>query len=218
MLDWLPYRVQMLLGGVLGVRRVLFARRERHVTTLNIEMCLPELGERERRRLVRAHFASLGKSLFETALVWWASDRRLEEARPDRGTGASRGGAGGGQGRYSSLCALHDARDGRTRALHSRSDRDHVSDAEESADRRVIAARTHARTRCARSPATTCASCCTVSRRICQSGMRLTSAISAKPGAVVPFLRDPRRHQYRDLAHRQNFRRAGAAVLSRAPR
>ena len=42
-------------------------------------MCLPELDERERRRLVRAHFASLGKSLFETALVWWASVRRLKK-------------------------------------------------------------------------------------------------------------------------------------------
>ncbi len=78
-LDWLPYRVQMLLGGALGRVAFLLARRERHISTLNIRMCLPELDERERRRLVRAHFASLGKSLFETALVWWASERRLKK-------------------------------------------------------------------------------------------------------------------------------------------
>ncbi len=78
-LDWLPYRVQMLLGGALGLGAFLFARRERRIATLNVRMCLPELDASERRRLVRAHFASLGKSLFETALVWWASDQRLKK-------------------------------------------------------------------------------------------------------------------------------------------
>ena len=77
-LDWLPFRVQMFLGGVLGSLAFAFARRERHVAALNIEMCLPERGERERHQLMRAHFASLGKSLFETALVWWAEDQRLK--------------------------------------------------------------------------------------------------------------------------------------------
>jgi len=77
-LDWLPFRVQMFLGGGLGSIAFVFARRERHVAALNIEMCLPERSERERQRLVRAHFASLGKSLFETALVWWADDERLK--------------------------------------------------------------------------------------------------------------------------------------------
>lgn len=78
-LDWLPYRIQMFLGGALGFAAFLFARRERRVTALNIQMCLLELDESERGRLVRAHFASLGKSLFETALVWWASDQRLSK-------------------------------------------------------------------------------------------------------------------------------------------
>jgi KDO2-lipid IV(A) lauroyltransferase len=77
-LSWLPYRVQMMLGRLFGSIAYVFAARERHVATLNIKMCMPEIDVQQRGRLVRAHFASLGRSLFETALVWWASDARLK--------------------------------------------------------------------------------------------------------------------------------------------
>jgi KDO2-lipid IV(A) lauroyltransferase len=69
----------MALGALFGGIAYLFAWRERHVSTVNIRLCLPELDARARRRLVRGHFTSLGRSLFETAIVWWASDRRLDQ-------------------------------------------------------------------------------------------------------------------------------------------
>jgi KDO2-lipid IV(A) lauroyltransferase len=75
----LPYRVQMVVGAGLGRIAWCFARRDRHIANVNIALCLPELDERARRRLVRQHFSSLGCALFETALVWWASDRRLRK-------------------------------------------------------------------------------------------------------------------------------------------
>ncbi|HJS21583.1 MAG TPA: hypothetical protein VJ764_02925 [Steroidobacteraceae bacterium] len=73
----LPYRVQMVVGAGLGRIAWCFARRDRHIANVNIGLCLPELDQRARRRLVRQHFGSLGCALLETALVWWASDRRL---------------------------------------------------------------------------------------------------------------------------------------------
>jgi KDO2-lipid IV(A) lauroyltransferase len=73
----LPYRAQMAVGKALGRIACCFSRRERHVANVNVSLCLPELDERARGRLVRQHFGSLGCALFETALVWWASDRYL---------------------------------------------------------------------------------------------------------------------------------------------
>jgi KDO2-lipid IV(A) lauroyltransferase len=77
LLGVLPYRLQMALGTGLGRIAWCFARRDRRIAHINIRLCLPELDERARRRLVREHFGSLGRALLETALVWWASDRRL---------------------------------------------------------------------------------------------------------------------------------------------
>lgn len=77
LLSALPHRLQMAAGYALGQLAYLFSGWDRSVAMVNVRLCLPELDERARRRLVRQHFGSLGCALFETALVWWASDRRL---------------------------------------------------------------------------------------------------------------------------------------------
>lgn len=73
----LPYRWQMAVGAGLGRLAYYFSRRDRRIANINLRLCLPELDQSARRRLVREHFGSLGCALLETALVWWASDRRL---------------------------------------------------------------------------------------------------------------------------------------------
>jgi len=95
----------MWLGAAFGAIAYVFARRERQVSALNIQMCLPELDERQRRRLVRGHFASLGRSLFETAIVWWASDRRL--GKLVRVEGLEHLSAALGEGRGAILLSAH---------------------------------------------------------------------------------------------------------------
>jgi KDO2-lipid IV(A) lauroyltransferase len=73
----LPFRALMVLGAMLGalvrrlpVRYVRIARR-------NLELCFPELDGPARAALLRRHFRSLGLAPFETALSWWAPDRRI---------------------------------------------------------------------------------------------------------------------------------------------
>lgn len=73
----LPLRAQFFLGRALGRLGWLFARRDRRIADINIKLCLPELSARQRRRLVRRHFQSLGCALFETGMVWWATRERL---------------------------------------------------------------------------------------------------------------------------------------------
>lgn len=73
----LPLRAQLAMGRALGRLAYRFARRDRRIASINIRMCLPGLSEGEREALVREHFESLGCTLLETGLVWWASDARL---------------------------------------------------------------------------------------------------------------------------------------------
>jgi len=74
----LPLAVQLAIGRTLGRLAFHLSRRERRIAQVNIDMCLPELSAAERIRVVKEHFKSLGCALFETGLVWWASDARLK--------------------------------------------------------------------------------------------------------------------------------------------
>jgi KDO2-lipid IV(A) lauroyltransferase len=75
----LPLRAQLAVGRALGRLAYLVARRDRRIASINIQLCLPGLSEEEREELVREHFESLGCTLLETGMVWWASDARLRK-------------------------------------------------------------------------------------------------------------------------------------------
>lgn len=77
LLHWLPLPLQAALGCAFG--RVLYtvARDRRRVALRNLALCLPAATPKERRRLARAHFRWLGRSLLERGLLWHASPARL---------------------------------------------------------------------------------------------------------------------------------------------
>jgi KDO2-lipid IV(A) lauroyltransferase len=83
----LPFPLILACGRVAGTLAWLASRREKHVARVNIALCLPELDAAARERLVRKHFESLGCAVFETGLVWWASDARLNRWVRLEGTG-----------------------------------------------------------------------------------------------------------------------------------
>ena len=73
----LPFAGVVCLGRCLGagLRRlptglVPTARR-------NIELCLPELSQQQRERLLDEHFANLGIGLLEIPFAWWCTPQRL---------------------------------------------------------------------------------------------------------------------------------------------
>lgn len=72
----LPYAWLMLLGRGLGRVLRILPTRFASIATRNITLCMPELSPAQRQRIVARHFASLGMSLFETALSWWGSPKR----------------------------------------------------------------------------------------------------------------------------------------------
>jgi len=73
----LPLPVQLIIGRAIGRLAYHVSRRDRGIAKINLDMCLPELTPAQRARILRDHFASLGCALFETGLVWWASNARL---------------------------------------------------------------------------------------------------------------------------------------------
>lgn len=75
----LPYAVQVLLGTGIGWLLSFLPASYVRIARRNLELCFPELTARERKRLLRRHFQSLGIGIFETANVWWASNAYIRE-------------------------------------------------------------------------------------------------------------------------------------------
>lgn len=78
LVNCLPLVLQIRIGRVIGRLAFVFARRDRRIAAINIGLCLPELDAGARWRLVKRHFESLGCTLFETGMVWWAGTARLK--------------------------------------------------------------------------------------------------------------------------------------------
>lgn len=77
-LQLLPLGVQAAIGRALGALLYRLAGSRRRVALRNVALCLPELDAAARRRLVRAHFGWLARSLLERGLLWYAPVPRLK--------------------------------------------------------------------------------------------------------------------------------------------
>jgi KDO2-lipid IV(A) lauroyltransferase len=73
----LPHGLLYVLGSGLGLFVYLLPTSFKRIARRNVGLCLPELGAKERERIVRRHFAGLGCALFETAMSWWSSNQRI---------------------------------------------------------------------------------------------------------------------------------------------
>ncbi|WP_040242555.1 LpxL/LpxP family Kdo(2)-lipid IV(A) lauroyl/palmitoleoyl acyltransferase [Chromohalobacter japonicus] len=74
---WLPWRLKMAVGRLIGLCAWRFARSRRRITETNLALCFPELSEEERSRLVRETFIANGKGILETATGWCRDPEHL---------------------------------------------------------------------------------------------------------------------------------------------
>lgn len=74
LVNLLPFNLQLKVGAMLGRIIYRLAKSRRHIASVNIRLCFPELDESEQRRLVKDVFINNGIGVVETAMAWW-SDR-----------------------------------------------------------------------------------------------------------------------------------------------
>ena len=78
LLHFLPLALLAPLGVGLGRLLHAAAGSRRRIALRNLELCLPELPEAERRAIARRHFEWLGRSILERSLLFHASPSRLK--------------------------------------------------------------------------------------------------------------------------------------------
>ena len=77
LLHWLPMALLAGVGRLVGRVLHVFAGERRAVALRNLELCLPEQTDAQRRELVREHFRWLGRSVVERGLLFYAGRARL---------------------------------------------------------------------------------------------------------------------------------------------
>ena len=77
LLSFLPYSALMTLGRGFGFVLYCIAGKRRKVAAVNIELCLVDLKPEERQKILKQHFSAVGKAIFELAICWFWTDKRV---------------------------------------------------------------------------------------------------------------------------------------------
>lgn len=79
LLEPLPYGVLMAFGRGVGSLVSRLPLSFVRIARRNLQLCFPAETAAWRERVLRRHFQSVGMGLFETAIAWWGSNRRILE-------------------------------------------------------------------------------------------------------------------------------------------
>ncbi|AOW77876.1 lipid A biosynthesis lauroyl acyltransferase [Colwellia sp. PAMC 20917] len=76
-ISWLPYKLQLMLGRMLGRLLYKIGSSRKTVAMKNLQLCFPEMSVQERTRILKKNFENTGIALFETGMGWWWPDWRV---------------------------------------------------------------------------------------------------------------------------------------------
>ena len=77
-ISWLPYKLQLFLGKLLGRLLYKIGSSRKKVAMKNLELCFPEMSQKELTRTLKKNFENTGIALFETGMGWWWPDWRVK--------------------------------------------------------------------------------------------------------------------------------------------
>ena len=78
MLSWLPLRVARGLGFIVAEIAWLLGTRSARTTTQNVDYCYPDLDSKQRQRFAKESLRHSAYTIFETPIIWHASNWRLQ--------------------------------------------------------------------------------------------------------------------------------------------
>ena len=76
--SYLPYSILMNLGDVIGSLIYKVSPHRREISKINIKLCL-DIKENELDTLVKENFRAIGRGVFEMAIAWWSSDKKIKK-------------------------------------------------------------------------------------------------------------------------------------------
>ena len=74
---FLPFPILIAIGRCLGIILFLIPSSRKHIARKNIEICFPDLTQKQKGSLLFKNFINLGLAVIETGIAWWWSIKRL---------------------------------------------------------------------------------------------------------------------------------------------
>ena len=76
--SWLPYKLQLLLGRLIGKLLFRIGSKRQHVALTNLRLCFPDKPEPALQKILKQNFENAGIALFETGMGWWWPNWRIK--------------------------------------------------------------------------------------------------------------------------------------------
>ncbi len=78
LIAFLPRRLRLFFGSMLGKILYLFAIERRYIVATNIQLCFPELNKTEQDQLVKDCFIENGRGLIDTLVGWFRNPKHFQ--------------------------------------------------------------------------------------------------------------------------------------------
>ncbi|OOF51819.1 lipid A biosynthesis lauroyl acyltransferase [Rodentibacter genomosp. 1] len=77
----LPYPILRHIGNGLGwlFSRLKIGKRRAAIAHRNLELCFPEMSEKERENILKENLRAVGMAIIETGMAWFWSDARIKK-------------------------------------------------------------------------------------------------------------------------------------------
>ena len=75
---FISFTLALAIGRFIGRLIYRLSPRRRHIASVNLGICFPQLSEAARNELLREHFESLGIGMLMIGFAWWATDAKLK--------------------------------------------------------------------------------------------------------------------------------------------
>ncbi len=76
--QFISFSLALAIGRLIGRFIYRLSPRRRHIASVNLGICFPQLSEMARDELLREHFESLGIGMLMIGFAWWATDAKLK--------------------------------------------------------------------------------------------------------------------------------------------
>lgn len=77
LVSYLPYKIQMGAGFLLGRTAYYFFPFRKRVISTNLRLSFPDWNEKKVQQVTRQHYEAIGMGLFEVCIAWWSKESRL---------------------------------------------------------------------------------------------------------------------------------------------